>query len=183
MLFLRTNQVPVGVIQVDLEVGLVVLNVGDAVELKTVFNLLTRHLMFKLYDFNPGLKYKFDCFFAMSVIKILPNQITFPTSVKLTSRPALGSGVTRLVIPDSDDSDSDTSEEHLVVDDDNEDNPRDLVLKILDDIVSRVISNYDTDPRVIESETHVSEVRVGHGIFTGFIASFMVNNIPNLKAS
>ena len=63
MLSLRTNQVPVGVIQVDLEVGLVVLNVGDAVELKTVFNLLTRHLMFKLYDFNPGLKYKFDCFF------------------------------------------------------------------------------------------------------------------------
>ena len=82
--------------------------------------------------------------------------------------------MTRLVIPDSDDSDSDTSEEHLVVDDDNEDNPRDLVLKILDDIVSRVISNNDTDPRVIESETHVSEVRVGHGIFTGFIASFMV---------
>ena len=81
--------------------------------------------------------------------------------------------MTRLVIPDSDDSDSDTSEEHLVVDDDNEDNPRDLVLKILDDIVSRVISNNDTDPRVIESETHVSEVRVGHGIFTGFISSFM----------
>ena len=77
MLSLRTTQVPVGVIQVDLEVGLVVLNVGDAVELKTVFNLLTRHLMFKLYDFDPGLKYKFDCFFAMSVIKILPNQITF----------------------------------------------------------------------------------------------------------
>lgn len=94
-----------------------------------------------------------------------------------------GSGVTRLVIPDSDDSDSDTSEEHLVVDDDNEDNPRDLVLKILDDIVSRVISNYDTDPRVIESETHVSEVLnpVAHSTFTEqALASFIAGSHPLL---
>ena len=86
MLSLRTTQVPVGVIQVDLEVGLVVLNVGDAVELKTVFNLLTRHLMFKLYDFNPGLKCKFVLFLQLPVIKILPKQITF---IDFTSSPRI----------------------------------------------------------------------------------------------
>ena len=66
--------------------------------------------------------------------------------------------MTRLVIPDSDDSDSDTSDQHLVVDDDNVDNPRDIALKILDDLLTRVISNNGTTSLVIDNDPPVSEV-------------------------
>jgi len=92
-------------------------------------------------------------------------------------------GVTRLVIPDSDDSDSDTSDQHLVVDDDNVDNPRDIALKILEDLLTRVISNNGATSLVIYGDPHVSEVPdpLTHSTYTEqALASFIAGSHPLL---